>query len=194
MSLLADWLDTAKAVITDPNNFFTGETRRDGFGYPLRFAALSIVITSIISAVTAVFYTSAMSGFDAGAIVLAMVAALVIGIIGLFIGTVILHIFVYLLGGKNGYRATLAVFAYVTALSPLSAAVSIVPLLGELVAFLISLYGVYLGIKGIENFQDMTTERAAIAVILSAVLLFLISIVLWMIVFLYLMVTGPGTY
>lgn len=94
----------------------------------------------------------------------------VVGLIGLMISALILHIFVLLLGGERGYSETFAVLEYSSALTPITSLLSFIPLLGALANLLVGIYTLYVEIKGIEVFQEMSTGRAAVAVILPAVI------------------------
>lgn len=177
MSLISEWTETARNVLTNPADFFRTEMRRDGFGYPLRFALVSLVLASIIRAIGALIFSSMGSGaLDAGlaAAVSTLIGGPIFGIIGLFIGAAVVHIFVYILGGEHRYSQTFAVGAYTTALTPVAAVLGIIPVIGGIASFVLSLYGLYIHIKGIEVFQEMSIGRAAAAVLLPAIILFLI--------------------
>lgn len=187
MSLTEEWLDIVRDVITSPGEFYSEEKRRNGFGFPFKFAALTLVIAGIIQAVRTVAFTTVLSGLGNGAAtaglsVMAAVWSLVVtvigGLIGLIIGAGIAHIFVMLLGGEETYSDTLAAFGYATAISPITALVAFVPIIGGLVNILLGLYGIYIQIKGVEKFQSMTTGRAALAVLLPIVIVLILVVLI----------------
>ena len=196
MSLINEWIETARAVITDPQGFFKSESRRDGFGYPLKFAAVSIVFSAILSTLATGIRTTIAAGLDPIQLVSTLIGTLVGGLLGIFIGAAIIHLFVYLFGGKQGYKSTLAVMCYATAISPISAAVSIIPILGGLVALALAIYAIYIQIRGLEEFQSLTTGKAALSIIVPYAILLLIALILAALVFAALFASfaqaGPG--
>ncbi|PSH01726.1 MAG: hypothetical protein BRC26_03070, partial [Nanohaloarchaea archaeon QH_8_44_6] len=48
MNLLTEWLKTGKSVFTSPAKHFQQEQRMNGLGYPLKFAAMSLVIAGVL--------------------------------------------------------------------------------------------------------------------------------------------------
>ncbi|MFB6241441.1 MAG: YIP1 family protein [Candidatus Nanosalina sp.] len=180
MGFVSDWTDSAREVITSPAEFFENEDRRDGFGYPLKFAAFALLVAGVFRALrTLVFGPSAnveLSGpVAAGA---SFIGSIVGGLIGLFISAALIHIFVYLFSGEVGYSETLATLEYSSALTALGAVFSLVPLLGGLVGLLLALYGIYVQAKGLEAFHDLSFGKSLAAVLLPAVLIVVIVIVL----------------
>jgi len=193
MSLVEEWIETARSVITEPTEFFVGENRRDGFGYPLKFASISIVIAALLNMVATGVRSAISAGFDPISLVSALAGTLIGGLIGLFVGAAIIHLFVYLFGGDQGYKSTLAVMCYATAIYPISAAVSIVPILGGIVSLVVALYGIYLQVKGLEEFQSLSTGQAILSVVLPYVILTIIAIIIAVVVFAaFLSGTSPG--
>ncbi len=186
MSLFENWLETFKGVLTGPTEFFQEEGRNDGFGYPLKFALISLGLAAVINGVRAgVFGTAAdlMGGaFPAGgvaAMALGTVAyTFIVGVIGLFLGAAIVHLFVHLLGGENSYGQTLSVFEYVTALSVVTSLVAFIPLLGGLVNLALLFYGIYIQVRGLESYQGLSTGRALASIALPYVVLFALAITL----------------
>lgn len=185
MAFIHEWFDAYKRVLTEPTEFFESENRRDGFGFPLKFALVNLAISGLISAVGVLTFGSfwaVLAGESAlampiiAAIVLA--ATPIIGIIGLFIGAGILHIFVYLFGGENGYSQTLSVMEYYSAFQPITSLFSMVPLLGGLANFFIGLYGIYVEMRGLESFQGLSTGRALAVILIPIVIAVIIGIVM----------------
>jgi|GEM_PF-4726221 hypothetical protein len=65
MGFVSEYFEVAKNVITSPTEFFESENRRDGFGYPLKFAAFSLLISGLFSAAqTAISGTGAEVNFS----------------------------------------------------------------------------------------------------------------------------------
>jgi len=196
MSIISEWVDTGRNIITGPAEFFRAERRREGFGFPIKFALLSLIAAAVINAAGAFLFTGGVFTERIPAALSILIGTPILGLIGLFIGAGLIHIFVYLLGGEHGYRTTFAVLAYATVLSPIAAVFSLIPFIGGLIGLLIALYGVYIEIKGLEIFQNMSTGRAAAAILLPAVIIFVIVFVLSIIFFSLFaisnFVTGPA--
>lgn len=178
MNLINEWIETARGVLTDPAGFFESESRKDGFGYPLKFAAISIVLSAILGTLATGIRATINAGLNPVQLVSTLFGTLIGGLIGLFIGAAIIHIFVYLFGGKSGYKSTLAVVCYATAVSPISAAVSVIPILGGLAALALAIYAIYIQIKGVEEFQSLSTGQAALSVVLPYVIIGIIAVIL----------------
>lgn len=88
-------------------------------------------------------------------------------LIGSFIVSGILHISVYLLGGKKGYEKTYKAFVY--AVTPL-----MIFLWFPLVNLVFMLWSLWLEIKGLSKFQTLSLEKAFLATLLSFILLLLL--------------------
>jgi hypothetical protein len=178
MSFVDELLETYKGVLTQPSEYFSNEERRDGFGYSLKFAAVNLIISGVLGsasilafgAATAV-YGEAASGIGMGILAaIVLVATPVLGLIGLMISSGLIHIFVHLLGGENGYSETLSVMEYATAVQPITSILSFIPLLGSLLNLLVGLYAVFLQGKGLENFQEMSFGKSLAAIVLPVII------------------------
>lgn len=177
MGLLGDWLDTFESVLTGPTEHFRSEERRDGFGYSLKFAIVSLIIAAVFNAARAGFIGSTQLSqvlpFGSSAVIAlgVLVVSPIVGVIGLLISSALVHIFVALFGGKAGYSETLSAFEYATAISPLTALMSLVPVIGGLVNIVLGIYGIYIQVKALENFQGLSTWRALGAVLLPGIII-----------------------
>lgn len=183
MELLEEWLETFQEVITGPTEYLQRERRTDGFEYPLKFAAISLLLAAVLNAarVLVVGPQGASASGVGGNFLLALVTLVVspiLGMVFLGLGAGLVHLFVMLFEGSGGYKETLAAFEYATALSPVSALVSFVPLLGGLLNFVLGIYGIYIQVRGLESFQNLSTGKAVIAVVAPAVIVILIFVVL----------------
>lgn len=199
MDLVNEWLETFQGVLTQPTEFFGTEQRRDGFKYPLKFAAVNLVLSGIISAGTTFVGTSAvfseMLGIGGAALLagLTLILTPVIGLVGLLISAGFVHLFVHLLGGEEGYAETLAVAEYATALSPVTSVISAIPLLGSVLNLLFGLYGIYINVRGLQNFQNLSAGRALVALILPAVIVTILVLILAIVVAGAIFATSAGT-
>jgi hypothetical protein len=91
-------------------------------------------------------------------------------VIGLFIFSGILHLLVMLIVGSrnSGFEATFRVVAY----SAVTSLVSWIPFIG----WILSLYGIYLGIVGVREVHNTTTGKAALVVLIPAAVVFLLVV------------------
>lgn len=96
-------------------------------------------------------------------IITSAISSLIFGVIGLYIGTAIVHIFLYLLGAKNNYEASFRVVSSVSSL----ALISWIPFV-NLVA---GIYAWYLEIIGFSEAHDMTKGRAFLATLIPVLII-----------------------
>lgn len=178
MGLVSDWIDSAQELITSPAEYFENENRRDSFGYPLKFAVISLLLVGIFSSAQVI-----ISGNGVTTALIGLVSSIIGGVIGLFIGAAILHIFVALLGGENGFSETASVVEYVTVFSVVSTAFGLIPVVGGIASLLTFLYGLYAEVKGLEKFQGLSTGRAIAAILLPIVIVTIVAVVLAITVF-----------
>ena len=185
MGFASNWLDSARELIESPSGFFEDEDRRDGFGYPLKFAAFSFLVSGVLSALRIVVYgTSVESSLSMPvAAGVTLVSSVIGGIIGMVIGAGLIHIFVALLGGENGYSDTLAVMGYSSAISAVASVVNLVPLIGPLVSLLLAFYSIYVQAKGLEIFQELSFGRSLVAILLPVVIISVVVVILMVTVF-----------
>jgi hypothetical protein len=178
MSLFDEWLETFQGVLTQPSEFFESEDRRDGFGFSLKFALINLAISGVLTAGSVAIFGAAAGmngGFGAGSTVAlvagTMILTPILGFIGLMISAGLIHIFVALLGGEEGYGETLSVLEYASAISPINAALQFIPLIGSLAGLVLGLYALYVQTKGLSTFQNLSTGRALAAILLPAIII-----------------------
>jgi hypothetical protein len=94
---------------------------------------------------------------------------LVVFIIGLIVGGVILHLFVYLVGGRKGLEQTLKAAMYGT--TPVFV-FGWIPLIG----FLALIYALVLEILAVRELHEISTGRALLAVLLPFLLILVLII------------------
>ena len=98
----------------------------------------------------------------------------------MFIGAGILHVFVRLLGGTQGFEATFRIVCYAQA----PAIVTAIPCIGPYLGFLAGIYACVLEGLGIYRVHEMTPGKAVLAVLAPVILsLILVGIVIAVIVF-----------
>ena len=188
MGFVSEYFEVAKNVITSPTEFFENENRRDGFGYPLKFAAFSLIISGVFSAIsTALTPQSAEVTLSTPVLVAtSAIGTPILGLISLVITAGLVHIFVALFGGENGYGSTLATIGYGTAIGLIASALNvftslgviaggvvgtIIGIVGFLAALVVSFYGLYVQSKGLSEFQNISFGKSVLSIILPGIII-----------------------
>jgi hypothetical protein len=174
------WLrfaQTTQAVLTGPDLFFRTMRREGGIGQPIVFG----VIGSLLGGLAAAIYQMVLSTLTAGmqgpaaAREQAFVSAFSTGcvfvvmplaaVLGMFIGSGIYHVMLILLGGaRRSYETTLRVSAYSTGATNM---LNLIPLCGSIIA---GIYAIVVAIIGLARAHEISTGKAAAAVLLPLVL------------------------
>jgi hypothetical protein len=162
------FIATVQAVILRPVDFFRGILRRGDLINPLIFAIICYEVSAILGGLLRLVGIGANQGF--GSFIASIILAPIFAAIGLFIGAGILHLLVMLIVGSrnSGFEATYRVGAY----AAVTSLVSWIPLIG----WILSLYGIYLGIVGIREMHNTTTGKAALVVLIPAAVVFLLVV------------------
>lgn len=135
------------------------------FIYTLIFAGIFAVIFSVVGGIMSLFLPDQLSGFLTGMqgfflmlIPLLFVFMLISLFLSAFLGGVVLHIMVLLLGGSRGIKETIKVVMY--SMTPFF-------LLGwiPIVNFLAGIWALIVEVKGLEEIQELSTGRAIMAIL-----------------------------
>lgn len=165
------FIRTVTSVVTRPAAFFNGIQRRGDFINPLVFALICAVISAVLAGIVSFFFALAGGDQGVGAALGSLIGTIVVtpilSAVGLFIGAGIFHLLVILLvrPSNAGFEATFRVSAYAS----VTQLVAWIPIIG----FIVSLYGLYLGIVGIREVHSTTTGRAALVVLIPAAIVIL---------------------
>jgi hypothetical protein len=164
------FIATVQAVVLRPVDFFRGILRQGDFINPLIFAIICYEVAAILGGLLNLVGIGADQGF--GGFIASIILAPIFAAIGLFIFSGILHLLVMLIvGSRNGgFEATFRVVAY----SAVTSLVSWIPIIG----WILSLYGIYLGIVGVREMHNTTTGKAAIVVLIPAAIIILLALAL----------------
>lgn len=185
MSLLSQWLGTARSVILSPSETLESESRDSGFGYPFKFMLVSLAFAGVLNTAARAASAATTPGLTASAADLGLyfVGSVVGGPVVLALLAGLIHVFAYLLGARKGYSRTLAAISYGTAVAPVAALFTLVsavlPLLGILSA-LISLWALQIQARGIQHFHGISVNRATLAVLMP---LIIVVVAAWAAVF-----------
>ena len=178
--IIDDFMNTWLKVIKTPADFFTQMPTNGGYADPVKFAVICYLIAGVAMAIIQFAAQFFLAGVGITEITLIMgffyiIVIPIIGVIGLFIGAIILHIFFKVLGGKGTYEGTLRILAYASA--------TVVFIWIPLLVILSGLYMIYLVVIGSTKVHNISTFNSFIAVVIPVVIC--IIIIAGLILFLY---------
>jgi len=180
-----DYIELIKGFLLSPVDTFQ-KVRKADLGDALKYFLILVVINTVLSVIISLVALSSMwaayssifeglgialpaaAGF--GIIVFAILMIFVT-LLALFIGAAWLHLWVYILGGRKGYTQTLKAIAYGDTPSLLLGWIPIIGIIG-------GIWSLILWILGIRELHEISTGRAALALILAIVVLLIIIIAL----------------
>jgi hypothetical protein len=170
------YVETVRSVLTDSKNFYANLRLQGGLQAPVVFALVGLAIAAVASSLYSAFGPSFGSyGFPSGGGFLSvLIASLVGGVIGLFIGSAIFHLVLSLLGAaRQPFEATLRVVAYTAGSTAL---IGIIPVCGGLIG---AVYAIFLYIIGLADVHQCDMGKAAIAVLAPVVVCCVLFALLW---------------
>lgn len=174
--VLLTWFMLARELLLHPGPFFHRLKEHTGLRDPLLFAVMSTTILGILRATTSI----AFSGTDPVAAAGMIAAATVSGVISPVVAGGILHLFVFLVGGR-GLAKTIQVMAYLHAVPvfyawlPIVDIAPVMAIIGVYTAVMI-LYQVYLLVAGISLFHGISKLRALFAVLLPIIIPLIVAV------------------
>ena len=134
-------------------------------------AVISVIITALTMQTSSVFLIVYLIGY--------LIGAYIGCLIGLIIGSIILHVFVYCLGGRKGLEATIKAAIY--SFTPI-ALLGWIPLVG----IIGSIWSLVLEAIALRDLHEISTARAAIAIILTV--LFIIAAIILIVIFMVIVI------
>ena len=155
-----------KGVLFHPTETFAetirNDTLKDTLIYLLILVAIFTVLLGVILLVGVSAYAGLLTGIAAGGLsVIALIPMLFFtGLLGAVIFAVYMHIWVYLVGGREGITETWKAVIYASTPSLLFGWIPVV-------GFVVWLWSLVLMVIGIRELQNMTLARAALAVIVG---------------------------
>jgi len=185
MQMVLSIVERIKGFLFSPSDTFDSskeDTLGDALKYFIVLLAIYAVLLTIVVAV-AFFVIGGMMGplgatmlpFGAGAgafaAIGAFIGAIIGGIIGIFIGGLWLHLWVYVVGGRNGFTQTIKVVAY--GMTP-SLLLSWIPGAG----IITGIWALIVEIIGIRQLHELSTGKAVLAIIIAIAIPAIIGIVL----------------
>jgi hypothetical protein len=191
-----DFYEKVKGFILEPSKTFDAtkeDTLEDALKYYVGITAIFSAISAVLFAFASTLFGSMMGGFGmmmgasagiAGAISI-FVMLLILMVIGAFIGGAIVHIFVYIVGGRKGIAKTIIALMYADTPYLLF---GWIPLIGLIAA----IWALVLNVLGIRKFQELTTGRAILAIFMPLIIISIIVFVTLMAVFMFTIGTRRG--
>jgi len=173
------YVGTLKKVLTDPEGFYSEMPKEGGYQKPLKFAAINFAIAGLLLGIII-----GQSFIERIAIV--PIFMVIGGIVGLFIGGLILLIFFKIFGGSGSYEGTVRILSYSSAVLVCEWILffTVIPIIAYIqldidqgfawitvIGGIISLYGIWLNIVGGKHVHNLTTVKSAIAVLLPIIII-----------------------
>jgi hypothetical protein len=147
---------------------------------PIMLVSLSSMWT-VFNGIFTWFSVRTLTGFG---IVVFAVLMIIIALVLLFIGAAWLHLWVYLFGGRKGYRETFKALAFGETPALL---LGWIPLVG----ILAGIWSLVLSILGVRELHGISTTRALGAVILAVIIPLIILVLLALFLFIAYTETNP---
>lgn len=136
--MIGSIVTTAKAVVTQPSEFFRRMSKSGGFGEPLGFVVAMGVFAGLVGFLLTLLrlgYAPTPAAAAAAAVLTPIFAAAFS-----FVGAAVLFVTWRLLGSEEPYETAYRSAAYVSAITPLTTALGIVPYFGSVAALGWGLY------------------------------------------------------
>ncbi|UCD03783.1 MAG: YIP1 family protein [Candidatus Woesearchaeota archaeon] len=184
MDLKKDIFYKARSYLLDPKKAFEGDTKTDvlgGLKYAVIWLFISAILTSIIYALFGDLMLKIISSWvqqpvipeiiTAGSIIGVFFGTWIGGIIWLLILALWLHLWAYIVGARNGLENTLKTVFY--GYTP-SYILSWIPF----ISFIGAIWTLVLCAFGLNKLQNLTTGRAALAVIIAMILPVMLLVIL----------------
>jgi len=192
-----EYFELMKGFVLSPAETFRKVTGTD-YGETLAYFLVLVLINTVLSIPLMLLAISSMGPVFGGmagrlgvgtlagfGIVIVAVMMITGALLFLFIGAAWLHLWVYLFGGRRGYRETLKALAFGDTPALL---LGWIPLVGMLAG----IWSLVLFVLGVRELQDIPTNRALGAVILAVMIPLLILVVLAAFFFIAYSEISPG--
>ncbi len=167
-----DFTEKVKGFLLEPSKTFDaikGEDLGEAIKYYAVIAAVYSAIFAVLFAFVGSLLGSMMGGRNlgmmlggivgAGGAIVIFVLFIIFAIIGAFVGGAVLHIFVYIVGGRKGIAETIKAVMYGSTPGLL---LGWIPVIG----FIAGIWSLVLEILGIRQLHEISTGKAVLAVVL----------------------------
>ncbi|GIW11975.1 MAG: hypothetical protein KatS3mg061_3032 [Dehalococcoidia bacterium] len=139
--------------------------------------AWTVVILATLSTALGGFLRELVAGGGVGRPILGLVSGLIIGLVGFLIWAFVVYfVGTRFFGGRADYAEMIRTLGF--AYSPnIFSIVAAVPVIGGLLALLVSLWGIVAGFLAVREGLDLDTTKAILTIIISVVVLFLFTVI-----------------
>jgi hypothetical protein len=195
-----DFLEKVKGLLLEPSKTFDSlkdETLGEAIKYYAIIAAVYSALFALIFAFAGSLFGSMMgyrnlgtmmgAGVGIGAAVFFFVMFMILAIAGAFIGGAILHIFVYIVGGRKGIVQTIKAGMYGSTPSLLLGWI-------PFVSIIVAIWSLVVEIIGVRQLHELTTGRAILAVLIPIILVIILVVILVALFVAYMASTGVPRY
>ncbi|MBW1729719.1 MAG: YIP1 family protein [Deltaproteobacteria bacterium] len=142
---------TAVKVITNATTFFREMPKVGGFVEPLIFMVGIGIVTGVINFILSLFGVGYAQSFGM-ALTSIVLTPILVAIFG-FVGALILFLIWKILGSQESYETAYRCGAYVTAISPITTILHIIPYLGSILSLLWMTYLIVIASSEVHNIQ-----------------------------------------
>ena len=176
-----DYFELIKGFILSPVETFR-KVKDTDYGDTLVYFLILVLINTILSIPVMLFllpsawFSGIFTLFGLGTLsgfwfVIFAVMMIIASVVFLFIGSAWLHLWVYVFGGRNGYRETLKALAFGDTPALL---LGWIPMIG----ILAGIWALVLSVLGVRELQGISTGRALGAVLVAVIIPLLILVLL----------------
>lgn len=130
--------ESAIKVLTSPQAFFKEMPKTGGYVKPLIFMVVMGVIGGLIQSLFSIIGLKVATGLAMGAASIVLVP-IIVGLFG-FVGAAILYVIWKLMGSQEEYETAYRCMAYISALTPITCLLGIVPYIGGAVGVALTVY------------------------------------------------------
>ncbi|MDD5474164.1 MAG: YIP1 family protein [Candidatus Methanoperedens sp.] len=184
-----DMVEKVKGFLLEPKKTYVAskeDTLTDAMRYYIIIAVVFSALFAFMSSLASSLFSSMMGSkqfgmmFTPGAEVeeatLLFARSLILGVMGIFLLGCILHIFVYLMGGRRGNKQTIKAVMY-------AATPGLLFGWSPFIYSIAALWSLVLVILGIRELHEITTARAIMTLVIPIIILFVIAAVVVFMIF-----------
>lgn len=148
----------AKAVITNPVEFFRAMPTSGGYADPLIFVAVIAAVCGLMIAVLGIIGLSPSAQFAGFAALSAVIIFPIFGVLGSFIGAAIMFVVWKLMGSEKNYETAYRCVAYSWAIAPVVLILSVIPYLGGIIKTLWGTFLMYTASLEVHKLKQQTAK------------------------------------
>ncbi len=195
-----DFLEKVKGLLLEPSktfDFLKDETLEEVVKYYAIIAAVYSALFALLLAFAGSIFGSMMgfgklgtmmgAGVGIGAAIVFFVMFMIFAIASAFIGGAILHIFVYIAGGRKGIAQTIKAGMYGSTPSLLLGWIPFINIIA-------SIWSLVVVIIGIRQLHELTTGRAVLAILIPLIIVIILAMILALLIVPTMISTGTTRY